>query len=237
MHIGILNTCDDGADFAKAFPNDGERFIHLLKPLRPGWRFTVVPVKDNVFPQNVTDYDGYVITGSPASVNGEEPWIARLLEFIRRIDAARRPTVGVCFGHQAIAKALGGTVERAADWGLGISPTHFTRHEPWMTPPHKTLHLYAAHGEQVTTLPRGAEVLGGSESCPVGALKIGEHIFTTEYHPEMTSDFIAALTDYLEDHLDARITDRAKEQIKGKAEGRLFAEWMAKFLEMDRPQP
>jgi GMP synthase-like glutamine amidotransferase len=234
MHIGILNTCDDDADFAKAFPNDGERFIHLLEPLRPDWRFTVVLVKDNVFPAQVTDYDGYVITGSPASVNGDAPWIARLMDFIRALNDAKRPTIGVCFGHQAIAKALGGKVERAADWGLGISPTHFSKHERWMSPPHETLNLYAAHGEQVTALPKGAEVLGSSAACPVGALRIGEHIFTTEYHPEMTKAFIAALTDYLEPHLDARVIERSRQQIEGTAEGPLFAEWMAKFLELPR---
>ena len=76
MHIGILVTNTDRSDFAKARASDGAKFTTLLQPLRPDWQFTPVQVVDEMFPKSPSEFDGYVIGGSPASVNGQEPWIA-----------------------------------------------------------------------------------------------------------------------------------------------------------------
>jgi GMP synthase-like glutamine amidotransferase len=235
MNIGILVTNTDVSEFAKQRPLDGEKFISLLQPLRPDWKFTAVQVKDGVFPRSAADFDGYVITGSPASANGPEAWVARLMDFIREIDAAKIPTVGVCFGHQLIARALGGTVSKNPNgWGFGIADTHFTQAEKWMAPKFETLSLYAAHNEQVTKLPVGAVVLGGSDFCPVGSYKIGNHIFTTEYHPEMTPEFVMDLSYAFEKYIGRDIAEKARVQFKSPAQGRIFAEWMIKFLEASR---
>jgi GMP synthase-like glutamine amidotransferase len=80
-----------------------------------------------------------------------------LLDFIRAVDAARQPLIGLCFGHQAVARALGGQVERnAAGWGLGTAPTHWQHTRPWMHTAQSTTTLMAAHNEQVTLMPEGA---------------------------------------------------------------------------------
>ena len=235
MNIAILITNTDESAFAKRHPRDPEKFRALLQPLRSDWTFTAVWLKDGVFPANVRDFDGYVITGSPASVHDGEAWIARLLGLICDIDAARIPTVGVCFGHQAIAQALGGAVEKnPGGWGFGLSRTTFDHAEPWMTPPRRDLDLYAAHNEQVTRLPARAVGLGGSPFCPFGSYRIGTHIFTTQYHPEMSLGFMAALIDELADYVGPEVTARAREQIKRPAEGSVFAEWALRFLEMRR---
>jgi GMP synthase-like glutamine amidotransferase len=231
-HIGILLTCVDDSDFAKRFPDDGEKFRQLLQPLRPSWKFTTVPVKDGIFPDSPKSFDGYVITGSPKSVNGDEPWVARLLEFIRQAEAQKVPQFGACFGHQAIAKALGGTVETSAEgWGLGTAATHFDKHTEWMTPRHDHLILYAAHGEQVAALPMGAELLGGDAHCPIGAYRVGAHVFATEYHPEMTPEFMNELLGYLDDKLDAATMNKARATLAHKAQGADFAQWIINFLD------
>lgn len=230
--IGILLTSNDTSDFAKGFEHDGVRFTQLLQPLRPDWRFETVPVKDDVFPAHPSDYDGYVISGSPASVCGDDPWIAHLLDFIRRADALRIPMFGACFGHQAIALALGGEVRRAdLGWGLGTSVTEFSDFAPWMKPQSQAVRLYSAHQEQVTRLPEGAQVLGGDAFCPVGSFRIGDHVFTTEYHPEMTPEFIHGLVDSLDGKLDAKTIGKAREALQHPAEGPLFARWIVQFLE------
>ena len=118
--IAIFDTCIDAAPFAQRDPNDGEKFKRFLQPLRPDWQFDVVLVKFGQFPKTVEEYDGYVIIGSPLSVNGKEPWIAQLLEFIKAIESKKLPMFGACFGHQAIAKGLG--------WKSGSSQT---RLGPW----------------------------------------------------------------------------------------------------------
>ena len=76
------------------------------------------------------------------------------MEFIQDLDRHRTPTVGACFGHQAIAVALGGRVgKNPKGWGLGIAPTRFLRHLRWMDPAHPKLDLYSAHNEQVLEMP------------------------------------------------------------------------------------
>jgi GMP synthase-like glutamine amidotransferase len=236
MHIGILVANTDESDFAQRHPKDGDKFRSLLQPLRPDWKFTAIQVKDGVFPETLGDYDGFVITGSPASAAGDDPWILKLLDTIREIDAKKIPTVGICFGHQAIGRALGGEVgKNPGGWGFGISPTHFNTAESWMEPKAETLNLYAAHSEQLLRAPTRAVILGGDDFCAVGSYKIGDHIFTTEYHPEMTPEFIAELVDELGSYVGPAVAPKAKQQVATqKADGKIFAQWMVNFFEMKR---
>jgi len=237
MKIGILNTSNDESRFAKSFPNDGQKFCMLMAPARPDWTFGVVHVKDNVFPDRAEDFDGYVITGSPASVLEPLDWIARLLDFIRELHARQHPLVGVCFGHQAVALALDGVVEKAAaGWGMGTAVTHYTEHRAWMVPPRGGVTLYASHSDQVTTLPAGATLLGGNDFCPYAAFEIGRHIMTTQYHPELTAEFMTTLVDLMarKEMLPEDIVASAREQLRWKEDGVLFAEWMLRFLESAR---
>jgi len=236
QRIAILLTNDDTSAFASHFPNDGEKVVQLLQPLRPAWTFEVVPVKDGVLPAGPQAFDGYVVTGSPASVNDDRlPWVGQLLDFIRAVDAARQPLVGLCFGHQAVARALGGQVARhAAGWGLGTTATNWQHTRPWMQPFHPTTTLMAAHNEQVTRMPDGAVCLGGSDFCPMGSMQIGQHIWTTQYHPEMPLVFMQALLGYLADKLDAASLARAHASLAEAADVPLFGQWMVQFFEHAR---
>jgi GMP synthase-like glutamine amidotransferase len=225
MRIGILVTNTDNSNFAKARQTDGEKFETLLKQVRPNWSYTAIEVKDGEFPKHVLEFDGYVIGGSPSSANDPDPWVGQLLEFIRSVDEAKIPTVGICFGHQAIAKALGGEVSKGTNgWGYGVAET-------WFEPLGQNIKLHAAHKEQVTRLPDGAEIVGGNDFCPVGAYIKGKHIFSTQYHPELTEEFMVDLTTEMEDVLGSELTTKARAQFKGQTQSVEFAEWMAQFLE------
>jgi GMP synthase-like glutamine amidotransferase len=239
LHIAVLLTNNDTSAFAAHFPNDGQKVVQLLQPLRPDWSFEVVPVKDGVLPASPSDFDGYVITGSPASVNDDHlPWVGQLLEFIRAVHAAQQPLLGLCFGHQAVARALGGQVARnAAGWGLGTAPTHWQAARHWMQPAQSTTTLMAAHNEQVTRMPEGAVCLGGSDFCPIGSMQIGQHIWTTQFHPEMPRVFMKALLGYLADKLDAETMARAHTSLNNAADVPLFGHWMAQFFEHARTNP
>ena len=133
--IGILVTNTDHSRFAAGWPRDGEKFTTLLRSVRPNWNYVVYDCTTGTFPSVASECDGYVIGGSPASVNDGDAWIVTLLDFIRELNDSNTPVVGCCFGHQAIAKALGGEVgANPGGWGFGVSPTHFAVSEAWMRP-------------------------------------------------------------------------------------------------------
>ncbi|MEM9049250.1 MAG: type 1 glutamine amidotransferase [Pseudomonadota bacterium] len=232
MRIAILLTTVDPSEFARRHPDDAGKLRALIGPLRPHWRFETFAVRDGVFPKKPLEFDATIITGSPASVHDPAPWIARLLDLIRRLHAHRQPMLGICFGHQAIALALGGTVgPNPGPFVLGVAQSEICGQAPWMQPPRKALRLYAAHGEQVTQLPPGAETLSRSATCPVGTFRIGRHVLATEYHPEMYPAFMAGLAQLLTGKLPAPILAQARIQASQPTDGPIFAQWAARFLE------
>lgn len=232
MHIAILVTNTDDSAFAKAHPDDGEKFSLLLQEQRPDWVFSVFSVKDGVFPQDISGFDGFMIGGSPASVLGGADWIDRLESLIREIAAAQIPQFGACFGHQVIAKALGGRLGfNPQGWSFGCVRTDVTHSAAWMTGAPAALNLYSAHKEQVVEVPQGAEIWSVTEGCPVGGFAIGAHVFTTEYHPEMSPEFIAALVEELAGDMPAEVTKQARASLAVEADRGIVAGWIAQFFE------
>lgn len=232
MKLAILMTNTDETAFAQAHPKDGEKFTTLVRLARPDWGTSVFAVKDGVFPEDPAAFDGLMITGSPASVNDGAPWVDRLLELIRSAARAGQPVFGACFGHQAIARALGGSVG-ANPGGMvhGLTPVLLTARPDWTSDLPSVVHLYASHEEQVTKLPEGAVVLAESAGCPVGGFAIGARIFTTQYHPEMTAGFFAALTDAFAEELGPDIVRRGHASMTRAADMEAFAETIARFFE------
>lgn len=224
MRLAILMTNTDESSFAQAHPKDGEKFSKLLNSVRPDWQFEVFSVKDGDFPASL-DFDGLLITGSPASVHEEASWIPRLEKLVRTASAARIPMFGACFGHQVIARALGSRVIYNPDgWALGCLQTQFV--EEGITVP-----IYAAHKEQVQDLPAGARVVAQTSNCKIAGFAIDRHILTTQYHPEMTKDFIAALLDAFAPEIGPDVTSRAARTLDIEPDIRFLAEWIARFFE------
>jgi GMP synthase-like glutamine amidotransferase len=230
MRIAILMANTDESAFADQHPKDGEKWTALLAGQRPDWEYTVHSVKDGDFPQDIKAYDGFVVTGSPASVHDTDAWVDQLSGLIRTLNAQRKPLFGACFGHQAIAKALGGTVGTNPDgWVFGSTAMEINTSAPWVDA--QPFRLYGAHIEQVTQLPDGATNIMTSQGCPVGGFRMGDHIFTTQNHPEMTPDFITALIDELESEKPAEVIAHARQSLSKPADGATFAEWIVRFFE------
>jgi GMP synthase-like glutamine amidotransferase len=234
MHIAVLATNTDDSAFAARHPRDVEKFRTLLHGVRPGWKVTAFDLPKGQFPVDVQGFDGFLIGGSPSSVHDEDAWIDRLLTVIREAYAAGKPLAGACFGHQAIAKALGGSVgPNPGPFVLGTAETEVTSPAPWMEPVAR-FRLAAAHGEQVTALPPGAEVVGVTLGCPAACYRIGGRVFATQYHPEMTPDFLAALVEEFAPHFPDEVGAAARASLPLGTEGPQFAEWIARFFEQAR---
>ena len=185
MKIGILQTGHAPDSLLPETGDYDDMFVNLLSG--HGFTFETYAVVDGVFPENAMVCDGWLITGSRHGAYEDHPWIGPLEALIREIKAANRPLIGVCFGHQIIAQALGGKVEKfSGGWSVGPQAYDIKG---------KTMVLNAWHQDQVVTLPPGAKVIGSSDFCANAALVIGENILTIQPHPEYDAAFISGLID------------------------------------------
>lgn len=237
MHLAILMTNTDESAFAQRHPRDGEKFTDLVRRVRPGWTTEVFPVKDGVFPETLEHFDGAMITGSPASVNSGAEWTARLFDLVRELHSGAFPVFGACFGHQAVAVALGGRVGPSpGGWVHGLTRNEILVRRDWMRDLPEVVNLYASHAEQVLDPPAEADILARSEGCPISGMAIGRHIYTTQHHPEMTHDFILALTEEMAGILGPDLTTHALTTLQERPDMDAFAESVAKFFEQARDE-
>ncbi|MFC3614106.1 type 1 glutamine amidotransferase [Lutimaribacter marinistellae] len=232
MRLAIFMTNTDESAFAQRHPKDGQKFTDLVHRVRPEWQTVVFRVKDGEFPQTLDGLDGVMITGSPASVRGDAAWIGKLLDLVRTAYASGLPIFGACFGHQAVALALGGVVgDNPGGWVHGLTHSRMQSRPDWASDLPDVVRLYGSHTEQVTSLPAGAVTISQSEDCPVAGFFIGDAIYTTQHHPEMTREFITALTEELADELGSASYAAAMASLEGTADTDAFAESIARFFE------
>jgi GMP synthase (glutamine-hydrolysing) len=139
------------------------------------------------------DADAFVITGSASSVTERAPWMLRAERLVRAIVDARVPLLGVCFGHQMIAQALGGSVERNPR-GREIGTVRVTRvaDDPIFAGLPRTFDGNATHVDAVTRLPRGARLLASTALDEASAFAIGDRVRAVQFHPEFDADVVRA---------------------------------------------
>lgn len=232
MHIAILITNTDFSDFASVRPNDGEKFAEFIQTARPDWTCEAFWVCKEEFPPNIADFDGVMITGSPASVSDEAPWMQKLEKLVLEMIDTRQPLFGACFGHQIIAKALGAAVvQNPNGWGHGLLEVNRKGRLAW-SGSKDTLALYGSHIEQVATLPHGGRLLFEGNGLPVAGFAIGDHVFTIQHHPEMDHQFMTDLVEEYADYLGTEVTQAARDSLDRKADGAAFAAEVASFFEV-----
>lgn len=183
MHIGILETGLPPEPLRARSGSYPDMIARLLAGR--GFAFTPWRVVEMDFPASVRAAQGWVITGSRHGVYDDLPFIPPLEDFIRGAVAAAVPVVGICFGHQIVARALGGRVEKyPGGWAVGPQDYDFGG---------RRLRLNAWHQDQVTAPPPGAEVVATHPFCAHAALAYGDRAFTVQAHPEYDDAFIRGL--------------------------------------------
>jgi GMP synthase (glutamine-hydrolysing) len=169
-----------------------------------------IPVCDGAAPASLDDADVWIATGSPASVYDGFDWIATAEEIVREAARTESAFVGICFGHQLVAQALGGRVAKA-EGGWCIGATDYTTVRPDAAPAGVPMEmtLLASHQDQVLGLPDDAVVWATADHCPNAALRVGNRMWTVQGHPEFTPQLVRAVYDSRRDRIGDDKVDAA----------------------------
>jgi len=223
MLIGILQ-CGHAPDDVQAQHGDFDTmFAHLLQG--QGFTFKTWNVVDKVFPSSPLEADGWLISGSKHGAYEDHAFIKPLSELIKNIYASAQPLVGVCFGHQIIAQALGGKVEKFnGGWAIGRQDYTFGTHG--------AVTLNAWHQDQVTALPLGAKVIAKSDFCKYAGVVYGKKAYTIQPHPEFSNTIF---TDYVSARRDSTayppsMMDRADQLVNVPTQDAVIASDIAAFF-------
>lgn len=203
MRFAVLQAGRSAPRARERLGNYGDMFVRLFA--EPGTTWEVVNVAGDEFPARADEYDGYVISGSKYSVNDDKPWIHRLFDFIRELDAADVRLVGCCFGAQAVAVALGGEVRpNPAGWELGLrelTPSPAGRAVPALQGAPWPLRILESHQDIVTRLPPRAVHLGASPRTPHEAFSVGANTLCLQGHPEFDGAVVEEVVELMQDSL------------------------------------
>ena len=192
LKIGILETGRLPEEMVRIHGNFPKMMIDWLTPFDAS--FQTYPVLDSVLPDSPTECDLWVITGSKSGAYEDHDWIRHLEDFIRASRDAGSKMIGICFGHQIIAQALGGTVEKSGKgWGLGVHEYAIADWPRELGPEPGNFRLQAVHQDQIIQAPVEASRIAGSNFCEYGALWYPGFAFTVQGHPEFSNSFAQAL--------------------------------------------
>ena len=222
MKIAILETGRPPGQLADRFGDYPAMFERLLGD---GFEVETFDVSAGQLPS--APHQAYLITGSPAGVYDPLPWIEPLCDFIR---AARdSKMVGICFGHQVMAEALGGHVEKSAKgWGVGLHHYSIVRTEPWMEPVQQ-IAAPVSHQDQVVVQPPDTEVVATSEFTPYAALAWTDRpAISFQFHPEFSPAYAKALIEQRYDQVSD--PDAAIASLDAPNDSARVANWIRNFL-------
>jgi GMP synthase-like glutamine amidotransferase len=231
FEVGLL-ACDRVPPHLHGVAGDyPDMFRALFAEHAPGVDLVGYDVAAGQVPADPLQRAAWVVSGSRFSVYDDEPWIADVLDFVKAAHGAQVPLVGVCFGHQAVARALGGEVVRAEQgWGVGVHEAEVVARRDWMEPPAETLRLIMSHQDQVVRMPEEATVLARSEHCPAWMIAVGETTLGLQGHPEFAAPYAAALLETRTDRIPPPVATAARRSFSRRTDAGVVAGWLARFL-------
>lgn len=218
---------------ARARIGDMDRmFMDLLS--RPGDRWESHDVEHDVFPENVTDFDGFVITGGRASAYDKDGWVEKLLETVQEAHVHHVPLLGICLGHQVVAKALGGEVGvNPLGWDIGLTQMTLTpegaRLDGLNQAP-RPLSVLQTHQDIVTGLPPEAVHLAFSPKTRYEMFHLGPTVFCMQGHPEMDNEEVREIISLRREDLPPAVVNSGLESLAEEPHRQFLRSFLQDFL-------
>ncbi len=229
--LGILQAGRSPDALLDRYPDYNRMFVELLG--EGAFEYLHWPVLDGVFPNSIDDADAWLITGSRFGAYEDHDWIPPLEAFIREIYASGKPMVGICFGHQVIAQALGGKVEKfSGGWSVGRVEYDLDKSVfgPLASVSNDSTALMAFHQDQVIEPPADAKNVGSSDFCKHAALLYGNRMLTIQPHPEFDKHFVQGLLETRGELLPTDVKTRAAATLEQPIAQGQIAETLRQFL-------
>jgi GMP synthase-like glutamine amidotransferase len=225
MKLAILETGTPPEPLIERFGRYPAMFERLLGT---GFDFETYDVAAGELPAAAAGHHAYLITGSPAGVYEPLPWIDELKTFLAAA-RGKAKLVGICFGHQAMAEAFGGHVEKVEKgWGVGLHTYPIVQREPWMDEV-SVVSVPASHQDQVVLQPPHTDILASSIFTPYAALAWRDQpAISFQFHPEFDPNYARALIEARRERLpepDAAIASLARPN-----DNQRVGRWIRNFL-------
>jgi GMP synthase-like glutamine amidotransferase len=234
VKLCILQTGEIHPEMDPSIPRYEPLYRGLFSPF-DDYDLSFYLVREGIFPDSIDDHDAFLITGSAAGTYEDHDWLDPLRALVREIHEATKPLVGICFGHQIIADALGGiTGKSPKGWGLGLRHVTVCNAPDWMDEVSDGYDLLYVHQDQVNTVPKGATVIAGNSFCPIAAYTLGNHVLSIQGHPEFTAEVVRAMIDFRIDPIETDAGSEAKETLSLSPDNEKIGRAIVRFIEKSR---
>ena len=191
LRFALLNAAHDGANTRRNFRRELDADLVEFS------------ASDGHLPDH-TEFDGVVVTGSRSSVYWDEEWIPPLVDYVAEAAAAGLPVLGVCYGHQVVAEALGGRVAGMDEFEIGYNEVRHRGDDELFAGIDESFTVFTTHGDTVAELPPNTTLLAENEHG-VHAFRDG-HCWGVQFHPEYDVETAREVTEGKRDRLgDARV--------------------------------
>jgi len=234
VRIGILEADTLEPNIKEKYGSYAEMFQRLFLSVNDRIEFKVYRVIDDCYPDDIDECNGFLITGSKSSAYDNESWIIKLRNYIVELHKREKKLIGICFGHQLIAQALGGlTKKNEHGWGVGKVMADLQINKSWIHHSIKKFSLLMSHQDQVVSLPGHAELIASNAFCPNAAFQVGNNILTFQGHPEFSNDYLKYLMSKRRDKIGKEKYNKAIDSLCKKNDGQLVAQWIINFISED----
>lgn len=231
MKVAILQ-CDEVLEkFQPEFGSYNNMIMKMFNEFNGPFMFKTFDCQQGQYPDDIHTFDFYITTGSKSGVYEDKPWVEELIQFVQLLDRHKKKLIGICFGHQIIAMAFNGQVNKSdKGWGVGIANNRVVSTPDWMTNPKPDLNIIVSHQDQISQLPENAKIIAESDFCPYFMVQWNDHFLSIQGHPEWNAKYSQTLMNNRRDIIPENIIDAGIQSLDQEPDNSLFTQWIMDFV-------